>query len=164
MTFGLGGPGRSRRLRVRELLEQVALPADYEHRYPAQLSGGERQRVAIARALAAEPRLLVCDEITSSLDVSIQASILQLLGQLRHTTNLTLLFITHHIGLVRAIADDLVILNQGRVVEHGNASRILDGPRDPYTIELLSNTPGMDNVTGDPDLRTVGAMPASAVA
>ena len=164
MTFGLGGQGRSRRLRVRELLEQVALPADYEHRYPTQLSGGERQRVAIARALAAEPRLLVCDEITSSLDVSIQASILQLLGQLRHTTNLTLLFITHHIGLVRAIADDLIILNRGRVVEHGNASHVLDQPRDPYTIELLSNTPSMDNVTGGPGLRTVATMRASAVA
>jgi peptide/nickel transport system ATP-binding protein len=164
MTFGLGGPGRSRRLRVRELLEQVALPADYEHRYPAQLSGGERQRVAIARALAAEPRLLVCDEITSSLDVSIQASILQLLGQLRHTTNLTMLFITHHIGLVRAIADDLVILNRGRVVERGNASHILDRPEDPYTVELLSNYPSMDDVTRGPGLTAVATTQASAAA
>jgi peptide/nickel transport system ATP-binding protein len=165
MTFGLGGQGRSRRLRVRELLEQVALPADYEHRYPAQLSGGERQRVAIARALAAEPRLLVCDEITSSLDVSIQASILQLLGQLRQTTNLTLLFITHHIGLVRAIADDIVILNRGHVVERGVASQVLDRPSDPYTIELLSNTPSMDNVTSEPGPRAaVAAMPTRAVA
>ena len=146
LTFGIGGSARERRLGVRELLERVALPADYEHRYPAQLSGGERQRVAIARALAAQPRLLVCDEITSSLDVSIQASILQLLGKLRADTNLTLVFITHHIGLVRAIADDIVILNGGRVVERGRAAQVLDRPADPYTIELLSNTPSMDDV------------------
>jgi peptide/nickel transport system ATP-binding protein len=146
-TFNLCGRGTQSRLRVRELLERVALPADYEHRYPAQLSGGERQRVAIARALAAQPRLLVCDEISSSLDVSIQASILQLLGQLRQDTNLTLLFITHHIGLVRAIADDLVILNRGRVVERGRAAEILDRPADPYTVELLSNTPGLAEMT-----------------
>ncbi|MGX7678534.1 ABC transporter ATP-binding protein [Jatrophihabitans sp. DSM 45814] len=142
-TFDLGGPSGDRRSRVRQLLERVALPPDYEHRYPSQLSGGERQRVAIARALAAQPRLLVCDEITSSLDVSIQASILELLGQLRQDTNLTLLFITHHLGLVRAIADQIVILNRGVVVEHGAAAAILDAPADPYTVELLANTPVM---------------------
>jgi len=163
VTFGLGGSRRSRHLRVRDLLEQVALPADYEHRYPAQLSGGERQRVAIARALAAQPRLLVCDEITSSLDVSIQASILQLLGQLRHSTNLTLLFITHHIGLVRAIADDIVILNGGRVVERGRASHVLDQPTHPYTVELLSNSPSMDDATDGVDL-AVAPKQARAVA
>ena len=146
INFGLAGSARERRLRVQELLERVTLPADFEHRYPGQLSGGERQRVAIARALAAEPRLLVCDEVTSSLDVSIQASILQLLGRLRVDSNLTMVFITHHIGLVRAIADDLVILNRGVVVERGPASQVLDRPADAYTAELLSNTPHMDAV------------------
>jgi peptide/nickel transport system ATP-binding protein len=141
MTFKLAGSAASRKARVRELLARVALPADYENRYPSQLSGGERQRVAIARALAAEPRMLVCDEVTSSLDVSIQASILQLLGQLRRDADLTTLFITHHLGLVRAIADQVVILNAGRVVERGAASAVLDSPRDPYTIELLASTP-----------------------
>ena len=143
VTFGLADSARQRRLRVRELLERVALPAQYEHRYPSQLSGGERQRVAIARALAAQPRLLICDEITSALDVSIQASILQLLGGLREDENLTMIFITHHIGLVRAIADDLVILRHGRVVERGAASQVLDQPADEYAIELLANTPHM---------------------
>jgi peptide/nickel transport system ATP-binding protein len=140
-TFELVDGAAARRARVRELLERVALPTDYENRYPSQLSGGERQRVAIARALAAEPRLLVCDEITSSLDVSIQASILQLLGELRRDSDLTMLFITHHLGLVRAVADQIVILNGGRVTERGPAGDVLDSPRDPYTVELLANTP-----------------------
>jgi peptide/nickel transport system ATP-binding protein len=146
VTFGLAESARQRRLRVRELLERVALPAHYEHRYPSQLSGGERQRVAIARALAAQPRLLICDEITSALDVSIQASILQLLGRLREDEHLTMIFITHHIGLVRAIADDLVILRHGLVVERGPAGQVLDQPIDEYTIELLANTPHMSEL------------------
>ena len=134
------GPA-SRRASVRQLLKRVALRPEYEDRYPGQLSGGERQRVAIARALAARPRLLVCDEITSSLDVSIQASILELLGRLRDDTNLSMLFITHHLGLVRAIADKIVLLKDGHVVERGAAGAILDEPADPYTVELLANTP-----------------------
>jgi len=140
-TFGLGGDAAHRAERVRELLASTALPPDYEDRYPSQLSGGERQRVAIARALAAGPRLVVCDEITSSLDVSIQASILELLGTLRREQNLTMLFITHNLGLVRAIADEIVILQHGRVMEQGAAEAILDRPSDPYTLELLANTP-----------------------
>ena len=142
-NFGTGADAKDERARVRQLLGRVALPAGYADRYPGQLSGGERQRVAIARALAARPRLLVCDEITSSLDVSIQASILDLLGELRDDTNLTMLFITHHLGLVRAIADTIVLLRDGRVVERGAAGTILDSPRDPYTAELLANTPVM---------------------
>ncbi len=137
--FGLAASDR--RARVRELLGRVAVDPAYESRYPSQLSGGERQRVAIARALAAEPRLLICDEITSSLDVSIQASILELLGRLRRDMGLTILFITHHLALVRTIADRVVIIRDGRFVEQGAAADVLDRPRDPYTIELLSNTP-----------------------
>jgi peptide/nickel transport system ATP-binding protein len=145
-SFDLGGNAAGRLARVRELLARVALPPEYENRYPSQLSGGERQRVAIARALAAEPRLIVCDEITSALDVSIQASILELLAGLRKEQNLTMLFITHNLGLVRAIADQIVILQHGRVVERGAAEDVLDHPGDPYTFELLANTPVLAEV------------------
>ncbi len=138
-VFGLGGD--TQRQAVRNLLARVNLPPDYEARYPSQLSGGERQRVAIARALAAEPRVLVCDEVTSALDVSTQASILELLGELRREMNLTILFITHHLPLVRAIADRAVIMRDGLIVEEGSADALLDNPNDAYTRELISSTP-----------------------
>lgn len=138
-VFGLGGDDR--REAVRELLRRVALNPDYESRYPNQLSGGECQRVAIARALAAEPRVLICDEITSALDVSIQASILELLGELRRQMQLTLLFITHHLALVRTVADRVVIMRGGAIVEEGAAADLLDLPQDSYTRELISSTP-----------------------
>ncbi len=136
-----------RRAAVRELLERVALNPDYESRFPAQLSGGERQRVAIARALAAEPSVLVCDEITSSLDVSIQAAILELLGKLRREMNLTILFITHHLALVRAVADRAVIMRAGVVLEEGSATEVLDRPRDPYTRDLIAATPVLSSTS-----------------
>ncbi len=139
--FGLGG--ERPRERVRELLARVNLDPAYEGRYPSQLSGGERQRVAIARALAAEPKVLVCDEVTSALDVSTQASILELLGQLRREMNLTILFITHHLPLVRAIADRAVIMRDGAVIEEGSAESLLDNPQDVYTRELISSTPAL---------------------
>jgi peptide/nickel transport system ATP-binding protein len=138
-VFGLGG--ENRRQRVRELLSRVNLDPKYEARYPSQLSGGERQRVAIARALAAEPTVLVCDEVTSALDVSTQASILELLGRLRREMSLTILFITHHLPLVRAVADRAVIMRDGAIVEEGSAETLLDNPQDVYTRELISSTP-----------------------
>ena len=125
-------------------MQRVAVNAEYENRFPDQLSGGERQRVAIARALAAEPRLLICDEITSSLDVSIQASILDLLGQLRRDMDLTLLFITHNLAVVRSIADRVAIISNGVFLEQGPTSRILDNPQSAYTRELLTNAPSLD--------------------
>ena len=136
--FGVRG-GEARR-RVEAVLERVSLPARVADLYPHSLSGGERQRVAIARALICEPRLLVCDEITSALDVSVQASILALLQRLQGE-GLTLLFVTHDLGVVRAIADRVLVLRQGRVVEQGAAEQVLGRPVDAYTRTLVEHSP-----------------------
>ena len=131
--------GRERRERAVAALEDAALNAQYVNRYPDQLSGGERQRVAIARALVVEPELLVCDEVTSALDVSVQAAIVELLHRLLVTRGLTLVLITHNLALVRSIADDVVILRDGRVVEHGDS--VLDRPQSEYAVQLLADVP-----------------------
>ena len=144
--FGAAG-GRSRRevgQRVGDCLERVALSAEAANRFPDQLSGGERQRVAIARALAAEPSLLVCDEITSALDVSVQAAIVDLLRQLRTETGLSLLFITHNLALIRTIADRVVVMTDGRIVESGPTIQVFDSPSAEYTGKLLANTPTVE--------------------
>ena len=141
--FGLASGGALHD-RVDELLDQVSLDPELSTRYPAQLSGGERQRVAIARALAAEPVLIVCDEITSALDVSVQASVLQLLAQLQADFDVTLLFATHNLGVVRGIADSVAVLNLGKIVEHGSAESVLDNPQHDYTRALLADSPTLD--------------------
>jgi peptide/nickel transport system ATP-binding protein len=131
--------GRERRERVVVALEDAALSSLYVNRYPDQLSGGERQRVAIARALVVEPELLICDEVTSALDVSVQAAIVELLHRLQVTRGLTLLLITHNLALVRSIADDVMILRDGRVVERGES--VLDRPQSDYAAQLLADVP-----------------------
>jgi peptide/nickel transport system ATP-binding protein len=130
--------------RVGDCLEQVALSSMAANRYPDQLSGGERQRVAIARALAAEPSLLVCDEITSALDVSVQAAIVELLRELRVQTGLSLLFITHNLALIRTIADRVVVMTEGRIVESGPTLEVFNSPSAEYTGKLLANTPTVE--------------------
>ena len=127
--------------RVGDILEEVSLPSSAMTRYPDELSGGERQRVAIARALVVNPELLVCDEITSALDVSVQAVIVELLRayQLRH--HLTMIFVTHNLALVRSIAQDVVVLSDGKVCESGPVDAVLDHPSDPYTVNLLEHVP-----------------------
>jgi peptide/nickel transport system ATP-binding protein len=132
-------PRRERRDRAVAALEDAALSAQYINRYPDQLSGGERQRVAIARALVVEPDLLVCDEVTSALDVSVQAAIVELLHRLQVDRGLTLVLITHNLALVRSIADDVVILRDGRVVERGDS--VLDRPQSEYAVQLLADVP-----------------------
>ena len=129
---------------VSQVLDKVSLSSSLTDRYPDQLSGGERQRVAIARALAAEPTLLVCDEITSALDVSVQAAIVELLGQLRRDMGLTLLFVTHNLALIRTIAQDVAVMSEGRIVEFGTVDAVLESPTATYTRQLLSDTPSLD--------------------
>ncbi|PXX61141.1 MULTISPECIES: ABC transporter ATP-binding protein [unclassified Pseudomonas] len=137
-----GVRGAEARQRVEAVLARVSLPARVADLYPQGLSGGERQRVAIARALICEPQLLVCDEITSALDVSVQASILALLRHLQGE-GLTLLFVTHDLGVVRAIADRVLVLRQGRVVEQGSAGQVLERPADAYTRNLVAHSPSL---------------------
>jgi peptide/nickel transport system ATP-binding protein len=123
--------------RVSGLLADVRLPADYADRYPAELSGGERQRVAVARALAAEPQLLVCDEITSALDVSVKASLLDLLKEVQSRTGFALLFITHDLPVVRWFADRAVVLQHGEVCEDTAIPELFQQPQHSYTASLI---------------------------
>ncbi|MGN6131882.1 MAG: ABC transporter ATP-binding protein, partial [Nocardioidaceae bacterium] len=141
--------GSAAERRLAELLEQVSLSPEIAWCYPDQLSGGERQRVAIARALAAEPRLLVCDEITSALDVSVQAAIVETLRQLQSSTGVSMLFVTHNLALTRTVADRVAVMLAGRVVEHGPVSQVFDAPTSTYTRQLLEHTCEVDAPPGE---------------
>jgi peptide/nickel transport system ATP-binding protein len=137
-------PFRERSERAAAVLANVSLGGDFLARYPDQLSGGERQRVAIARALVAEPDLLICDEVTSSLDVSVQAIIVELLRRIQRERQLAMIFITHNLALVRSIAQTAVVLRDGAVVESGPVEQILEHPADPYTVRLIEDVPKLD--------------------
>jgi peptide/nickel transport system ATP-binding protein len=136
-----GLPFRERAAWAARTLQDVSLGPDFLSRYPDQLSGGERQRVAIARALVVEPELLVCDEVTSALDVSVQAVIVELLRRLQREHHLAMIFITHNLALVRSIAQSVIVLRDGAMVESGPVEQILERPEDPYTIQLLQDVP-----------------------
>ena len=134
-------PASGLRAAVVELLRQVGLPEDSLTRFPHAFSGGQRQRLCIARALGVRPKLLVCDEVVSALDVSVQAQIVNLLLDLRREHCLALLFITHDLSLVRSIADRVLVMNAGKVVEEGPTAELFANPRDPYTRTLIAAVP-----------------------
>jgi peptide/nickel transport system ATP-binding protein len=132
------------RSEVADLLERVRLPARLATRFPGELSGGERQRVAMARALAAKPDVLVCDEITSALDVSVQAAVLDLISELRTALGLAVLFISHDLGVVATVANHVLVLERGKVCEEGQVAKVLTNPREPYTRRLLEAAPRLE--------------------
>jgi peptide/nickel transport system ATP-binding protein len=129
--------------RVRELLELVHIEPSRADDRPTAFSGGQRQRITIARALAAEPQVLIADEITSALDVSVQGVVLNLLRELQQRLDLTMLFISHNLAVVRYVSDEVTVMRAGRVVEHGSTDAVLSNPNDPYTRELLRAVPVM---------------------
>jgi peptide/nickel transport system ATP-binding protein len=144
LEFYQGVRGAARDRRVAELLDAIELNEDYIDRLPTELSGGQKQRISIARALAANPEIIICDEVTSALDQIVQEEILTLLMRLQKETNVSYLFITHDIATVRAISDEIVVMHQGRVVQQGPKTKVLNPPHPPYTELLLSSVPQMD--------------------
>jgi ABC-type oligopeptide transport system ATPase subunit len=138
------GDRARRRKTVEELLEVVGFNPDFVNRYPHEFSGGQRQRIGIARALALNPRLIVCDEPVSALDVSIQAQILNLLKDLQGEFGLTYLFVAHDLAVVRTMSDDIAVMNKGKIVEAGPAERVYTQPQDEYTKALLAAVPVPD--------------------
>ena len=144
LEFYLGMRGKANTDRVIELLEMIELNTDFLERLPAELSGGQKQRICIARALAANPDFIICDEVTSALDQIVQEGILKLLLRLQSELGLTYMFITHDISTVKAIADQVVVMNEGRVVEQGSKTEVFQPPHPAYTELLLSSVPEMD--------------------
>ena len=144
LEFYFGMPPKKREARILELLDITGLPSKYIERYPDELSGGEKQRICIARALAAEPELIICDEVTSALDQLVAEGILKLLQDLQNELGMSYMFITHDLATVKAISDEIVVMLQGRIVEQGEKQKVLDPPWHEYTELLLSSVPEMD--------------------
>ncbi len=141
LSCGIGGDQQQRSQRIDQLLGQVGMEPECKRRYPHEFSGGQRQRICIARALAVQPAFLVCDEPTSSLDVSVQSQILKLLLELQQSLGLAYLFITHNIGVVEYLADEVAVMYRGKLVEHGLCAQVLQSPQHEYTRQLLAAVP-----------------------
>lgn len=141
VASGEGMGSKNSQRRAAELLDQVGVPTSAVNRYPHQLSGGQLQRVSIARALALEPKILVLDEVTASLDVSVQARILNLLRRLQRELGVSMLYISHDLAVVRYLADHLYVMSRGGLVEHGPTDQVYENPQDPYTQRLLEAVP-----------------------
>jgi ABC-type oligopeptide transport system ATPase subunit len=148
----IGENAKAREQRAGQLLERVGLPAAALDRYPHEFSGGQRQRIAIARALSVEPEFIVCDEPTSALDVSVQSQVLNLLRRLQDQEGLTYLFVTHNLGVVEYMADEVCVMEKGLIVERGSVEEIFDHPREAYTRRLLESIPSLN-----PDARRIRA-------
>jgi peptide/nickel transport system ATP-binding protein len=161
-AFGIGGSDAERTERVAELLRRVQLEPEQMSRYPHEFSGGQRQRICIARALATEPKLVILDESTSALDVSIQAQILNLLRDLQADLGLTYLFITHDLGVVRYLADRVAVMYLGEIVEEAETERLFGDPQHPYTKGLLAAVPSADPVRRGISARVMGDVPSPA--
>ena len=145
VEFYLGLTGKAKRARVDQLLEEIELePTQYFHRLPSELSGGQKQRIGIARALAAEPKFIICDEVTSALDQLVAEGILRLLAKLQDQLGLSYMFITHDLATVKSIADEVVVMKDGKVVEQGEKREMFQPPHHAYTDLLLSSVPEMD--------------------
>jgi ABC-type oligopeptide transport system ATPase subunit len=130
-----------RREKAVELLDSVGLPGDILDRYPHEFSGGQRQRLCIARAIALKPELLICDEAVSALDLTIRAQVLDLLSELKKKLSLSIIFITHDIGVVQHVADRIIVMSKGKIVEQGAASQVLFQPKEEYTKFLMASVP-----------------------
>jgi peptide/nickel transport system ATP-binding protein len=159
-THGIGTSRAERTERVGALLERVGLDRDMVNRYPHEFSGGQRQRIGIARALAVDPEIVICDEATSSLDVSVQAQIINLLKELQGEFGLSYLFITHDLSVVKYLADRVSVMYLGRIVEEGTRQDIFDAPAHPYTQALLSAIPQVDQATGRRRIVLSGDVPS----
>ena len=160
LEFYLGLKGKAREKRVLDLLEMIELDESFMDRLPSELSGGQKQRICIARALAAEPEMIICDEVTSALDQIVQEGILKLLLRLQEKFGITYMFITHDIATVKAISDEIVVMFQGKVVEQGMKSEVIAPPYPDYTQLLLSSVPEMDPDWLNNLLAERGATPA----
>lgn len=138
MVHGIETDAKKRRERVCHLLEEVGLEASHYQRYPHEFSGGQRQRICIARALAVEPKLIICDESVSALDVSVQAQVLNLLNRLKKEFNFTYIFISHDLGVVRFMSDRVVVMYNGKIQEMDEADKLFNNPQNDYTKKLIA--------------------------